>query len=92
MKINWIVRLKNPVFIAQLVISVLLPILAYAGLTGADVTSWPILIGLIVAAVKNPYVLALVIVSVWHTVNDPTTSGLSDSDLALKYKAPYKDK
>lgn len=39
MKINWKVRFKNPVFIAQLVMSVLVPILAYMGLTVEDLTT-----------------------------------------------------
>ena len=43
MKLNLPVRLKNPVFWAQLGLAVLTPILAYFGLTGADITSWPLL-------------------------------------------------
>jgi holin, phage phi LC3 family len=90
--INWKIRFKNPLFVAQIIVSILLPILAYAGLTGADVTSWPILIGLIVAAIKNPYVLALVIVSVYHAVTDPTTKGINDSAQALLYSKPKNQK
>ena len=40
MKINWKVRFKNPLFIAQLGMSILVPILAYAGLTVQDLTTW----------------------------------------------------
>ena len=36
---NWKVRLKNPVWWAQTVLAVLTPILAYAGLTAADLTT-----------------------------------------------------
>ena len=39
-KINLKIRLKNPVFIAQIVLAVLTPILAYAGLTAQDLTTW----------------------------------------------------
>ena len=39
MNINWKVRIKNPVFIAQMVIAILTPILAYAGLTAQDITT-----------------------------------------------------
>ena len=39
MKLNLKVRFKNPVFIAQLIISIFTPILAYAGLTAQDLTS-----------------------------------------------------
>lgn len=88
MKINLKVRFKNPVFIAQLVMSVLLPILTYMGLTVESLTSWSILGNALVEAVKNPYVLGLVIVSVWNAVNDPTTKGVGDSSNALTYTKP----
>lgn len=90
MKVNWKVRFKNPVFIAQLILSVLTPILAYAGLTVQDITTWGTLRNLLVSALSNPYVLGLVIVSVWNAVNDPTTSGVSDSVNALTYEEPKK--
>ena len=90
MKVNWKVRFKNPVFIAQLILSVLTPILAYAGLTVQDITTWGTLGNLLVSAVSNPYVLGLVIVSVWNAVNDPTTAGVSDSSNALTYEEPKK--
>ena len=86
------VRLKNPVFLAQLVLAVLLPILAYMGLTVADLTSWGMFFNCMLEAVKNPYILGLVAVSVWNALNDPTTAGFSDSDRALHYDTPYKER
>lgn len=86
--INLKVRFKNPVFIAQLVLSVMTPILAYAGLTLADMTSWTALGQILVDAIMNPYVLGLVTVSVWNALNDPTTAGLSDSAQAMTYDSP----
>lgn len=86
--INLKVRFKNPVFIAQLLLSVLTPILAYAGLTPADMTSWSALGQVLIDAVCNPYVIGLVVVSVWNALNDPTTKGLSDSTQAMTYDAP----
>lgn len=88
MKLNIPVRLKNPVFWAQLGLAILTPILAYFGLTGADITSWPLLGRTLLAAVKNPYVVCLALVSVWNAVNDPTTAGLGDSARALSYRQP----
>lgn len=90
MKLNWNVRFSNPVFYVQIILAVLTPILAYMGLTMQDLTSWPALWNILCGAVSNPYVLGLVIVSVWNAVNDPTTSGLSDSTNALTYSAPKK--
>lgn len=86
--INLKVRFKNPVFIAQLFLSVLTPILAYAGLTLADMTSWTALGQILIDAIMNPYVLGLVVVSVWNALNDPTTAGLKDSAQAMTYSAP----
>lgn len=90
MKINLKVRFKNPLFIAQLVMAILLPILSYLGLTVEDMTSWTVLGQTLFEAVKNPYVLGLIIVSVWNAVTDPTTSGLGDSETALTYEEPKK--
>lgn len=87
---NWKVRIKNPVFWVQIVLAVFTPILAYAGLTAEDMTTWGALGDLIVGAVSNPYVLGLVVVSVWNAVNDPTTSGVKDSQQALEYNEPKK--
>ena len=89
--INWKVRLKNPIWWAQMVLAVMTPILAYAGLTAEDLTTWGTVFGLLRQAVTNPYVLGLVVVSVWNAVNDPTTKGISDSYQALTYDRPKGD-
>ncbi|WP_212745564.1 phage holin [Marinilactibacillus psychrotolerans] len=90
-KINWRVRLRNPQFIAQIAISIFVPILGYAGLTAQDLTSWAILLDLIIDAISNPYVLMIVAVSVYNAIQDPTTSGITDSMQALTYDKPRKD-
>lgn len=91
MKINWKVRMKNPVFWAQLATAIVLPILAYLGLQWSDMTSWAALGEILVQAVKNPVILVSVMVSVWGIVNDPTTAGLSDSKKAMGYQSPKKE-
>lgn len=88
--INIKVRFRNPVFIAQLILAVLTPILAYAGLTMQDLTTWKALGDLLLSAVKNPYVLSLVVVSVFNAVTDPTTAGVKDSERALTYDFPHR--
>lgn len=85
---NLKVRFKNPIFIIQLILAILTPILAYAGLTVQDITSWAILGEILIGAIKNPYVLGLIAVSVWNALNDPTTAGIMDSDLAMTYEKP----
>ena len=86
--INWKIRFKNPVFYMQLILAVLTPVLAYMGLTVKDLTTWAAVGNVLVQAVSNPYVLASVLVSVWNAVNDPTTTGISDSKNALTYDKP----
>lgn len=86
--INWKVRFKNPVFYVQLLLAVLTPILAYMGLTMSDLTTWSAVGNVLLQAVSNPYILGLVVVSVWNAINDPTTSGVSDSSKALTYNKP----
>ena len=85
---NFKVRFKNPVFIVQIILAILTPILAYAGLTFQDLTSWAILGKVLIEAIQNPYVLGLIAVSVWNAINDPTTEGLTDSKLAMTYDKP----
>ena len=85
---NLKVRFKNPVFIAQLILAILTPILAYAGLTVQDLTSWQKLGEILLGAISNPYVLGLIVVSVWNALNDPTTAGITDSAQALTYDKP----
>ena len=87
---NLKVRFKNPVFIIQLILAILTPILAYAGLTLQDLTSWAKLGQILLQALGNPYVLGLIAVSIWNALNDPTTAGITDSDLALTYTEPKK--
>lgn len=88
MKINWTVRFKNPVFWAQIAAAILLPILTYFGLQWEDMTTWAAIGNLLVEAVKNPVVVVSVLVSLWNTINDPTTKGVSDSARALTYDKP----
>ncbi len=91
MKINWKVRFKNPTFVAGIILAIWTPILAYAGLTPADLTSWSTVGSLLLSAIMNPYVLVLICVSVYNAIVDPTTKGISDSKLAMTYDEPKED-
>ena len=88
--INWTVRFKNPVFLANLAASVVMPILVYMGLSWNDMTTWAALGNVFVEAIKNPVIMTSVAVSVWNAVNDPTTAGVTDSKQALTYTEPKK--
>lgn len=91
MKINWKVRIKNPVFWWQVFLALLLPIITYFGLNVQDLTSWKIVGEVFIQAVSNPYVLATAALSVWNAINDPTTPGTSDSSRAMRYDAPGRE-
>ncbi len=88
MKINWKVRVKNPVFWAQVATAIVAPILAYLGLSWEDMTTWATFGGVFVQAISNPVVIVSVLVSVWNLINDPTTKGLGDSSQAMTYNKP----
>ena len=91
MKINWEIRLKNPVWWAEIAAAIVLPMLTAIGLNWADMTSWGALVEAVKAAIGNPVVVVAVIVSVWNAITDPTTTGLSDSHMAMTYSSPRKD-
>ena len=88
MKINWKVRIKNPLFWVQIGVAILMPILAYLGLSVEDLTTWSKVGQVLLEAVSNPYILGVVVVSVFNAIQDPTTKGLSDSEKALTYTKP----
>ena len=88
MKINWKVRIKNPVFWGQVAAAIVAPILAYLGLSWEDMTTWAAFGDIFVKAISNPVVIVSVLVSVWNLITDPTTKGLGDSRQALTYQKP----
>ena len=90
--INWKVRANNPQFWFQIFLAIAVPIGTYFGVTGKDVTSWKVLIDLIGQAVSNPYVIAMVAVSMYNAVNDPSTKGVRDGENALEYVKPSQKK
>ena len=92
MKINWKVRVKNPVFWSQVAVAIVAPILAGLGLQWGDMTKWSAFGDALCKAAANPVIVVSVIVSLWGIINDPTTKGLSDSTQALTYDVPKEGK
>ena len=88
MKINWKVRVKNPLFWVEIGAAILFPILAYLGLSWEDMTSWEALGNVLFSAIQNPVIVVATVVSVWNAITDPTTKGVSDSEQALTYTKP----
>ena len=85
---NLKVRMKNWSFWVSVLLSIGAPILAYFGLTAADITTWSALGRVLLEAVSNPYVVGLVLVSLYNALIDPTTKGIKDSAQALTYEKP----
>jgi phi LC3 family holin len=88
MKINWKVRIKNPAFWVQIVVSVFAPILTYFGLRWSDMTTWAAIGSVLWQAIQNPVVVVSALVGVYNTCIDPTTKGIGDSVRALGYDKP----
>lgn len=85
--INWKVRIKNKVFWLSIIPAILLLVQAVAAVFGytLDFTD---LTAKLVAVVEA----AFVVLAILGIVTDPTTSGLSDSQLAMTYERPKEDK
>ena len=91
MKINWKVRIKNPLWWVQIAAALVLPMLAYFGLAWEDMTSWGALRGVFLRGGQNPVGVVAGAASVFNAVTDPTTAGVGDSRRALEYKTPNRD-
>lgn len=89
-KINWKIRFTkdNILFIIRVLIAVLTPALAIAGLDVKDLTSWSAVLDILVQIVTNPYLLGLTIIGFLNILPDPTTKGIGDSEQALTYETP----
>lgn len=83
MKINWSVRIKNKTFWLAFIPAVLIFIQAVANVFGLVIDVGEI--GNRLLAVVESAFLVLAIIGV---INDPTTSGVSDSEQALTYSEP----
>ena len=83
--INWMVRIKNKTFWVALIPAVLLLVQVIAEVFGYTLDLGDL--GNNLLDVVNTLFSVLVILGV---VNDPTTSGISDSEQALTYTEPKK--
>lgn len=81
--INWRVRIKNKAFWLAIIPAVLVLIQVVAAVFGYTLNLGEL--GNKLIAVVNA---VFVVLSILGVVNDPTTSGLSDSKLAMSYNKP----
>lgn len=85
-KINWIVRVKNKNFWLTIIPALLLLIQVVAAVFGYSLDLGEL--GNKLLAVVNA---AFAFLAALGIVNDPTTHGFSDSDLAMTYTKPKED-
>jgi len=88
MNINWTVRVNNPMWWAQVVCAIVLPLIIGVGAEWTDMTSWGTLVSTLLQAIQNPVVVVSMIASLWTAVTDPTTKGVGDSTQAMTYEKP----
>ena len=84
MKINWKVRIKNPVFW----IGLLALFFATLGVDVSTLTSWGALQGCLKSLVTNPFAIGSVIIAIIGYLTDHTTAGIKDSNSVLAYNKP----
>ena len=87
MKINFLVRVKNPWFWVGIVGT----ILAAMGVSPEMFTSWGAVWEAIRALLSNPFQIGCVILAVLGVFVDPTTAGVGDSARAMTYTTPNKE-
>ena len=75
---DWKAKLRNPAFRINIILSVIVPVGAYFGITGSDITSWGALLDIAWRAISNPYVLFTIVVSVSNAIHNPNTKGYLD--------------
>ena len=84
--INWKVRIKNPTFWISAIAALALVISKVAALFGYTI-DLSTTVGQLRAIVEALFGFLAVL----GIVNDPTTSGVGDSERALGYEVPWKD-
>ena len=86
MKINWLVRVKNKAFWVSLIPTILLLAQQVCGMFGVDIQIANLQDNLL--SIVGTLFTLLAILGI---VVDPTTDGISDSNLAMTYEEPKKD-
>lgn len=87
MKINFLVRAKNPWFWVGLFGT----IMAAMGVSPEMFTSWSAVLEAVVNLFSNPFMLVSVFLAVLGVFVDPTTAGVGDSTRAMTYTTPNKE-
>lgn len=85
MKINFKVRLKNKLFWTTMIPAVILLVTQVCKLFGINLD-----LSCISSSLLDIVSTVFIILTILGIVNDPTTNGMSDSDLAMTYEEPKR--
>lgn len=85
MKLNFKVRLKNKLFWTTMIPAVILLVMQVCKLFGLNLD-----LSSISSSLLDIVSTVFTILTILGIVNDPTTNGISDSDLAMTYKEPKR--
>lgn len=91
LKINWKLRLQNPMFYMQVILSFFIPVLGYLGLNWSEITTWASFFDMVFAALNNPYCLSIAALSVFNAIVDSSSPGINDSQHVLCLKCLFSD-
>lgn len=84
MKINWKVRFKNPNFWIGIVALLLMAM----GVEASMFTTWQSITDAIKEFCSNPFMIGTFVIALWGYIQDFTTKGVKDTELAMSYVAP----
>ena len=78
----------NLTFVMRFVGALLIPVLAYMGIKFEDINSWNAMGKVLIEFLSNPYLVLLTFVNAINLLPDPTTPGIKDGEIGMKYKKP----
>lgn len=90
--INWIVRAQNPVWWSKIALSVLGIPVASAGLEFNQITDWGTFFNVLGEAYANPFIVLMIIISLFNSITENTSKGFGDLSATKKILKPYTDK
>lgn len=88
--INLKLRLKNPQFLIRAVISVVLPALAYIGISQEEaLSSWSALGDVTLDILSSPMALGIILINILNIIPDPTRASLTDSERVKQRESAF---
>lgn len=91
--INFKLRFKNPQFLVRTAISIILPALAYIGISQEEaLSSWSALGDVTVDIFSSPMALGIILLNILNLLPDPTRASLTDSERVINRDSAFLSK